>query len=259
MVEFLRMMHARNDFGVMHIPANWAYCHVNNYLDIVEGWYRQDAPTSYAEARNDIMKEAATAPVFVGENTHTAVEFLAANEDFKTSPQVQYICLLSQPHKAIISYYEKKKDYFDKLPRHQLSKSIGLKDLYELLEDFKSKNLPKPLILSSEDLYNKTHETVQSVCTYLGIPFKEESLHWEDLSENFTSFPGWYTIELTNCAKQWHSVAIASTGFTLPQSFGLDEFGNPTFEEIANPDHREICKEAYQENLHYYNLLLASK
>lgn len=259
MVEFLRMIHARNDFKVMHIPANWAYCHVNNYLDIVKGWYREDAPTSYAEAREAILKEAEIMPVFVGENTHTAVEFLAANEDFKISPQVQYICLLGEPHKAIISYYEKKKDYFEKLPRCQLSKSIGLKDLYELLEEFERKNLPKPLILRSEDLYSKTHETVQSVCSYLGIPVKEESLHWEDLSEGFTSFPGWYTIELTDCATKWHSPAIACTGFTKPISYALDEFGTPTFEEITNPEHREICKEAWQDNLKYYNLLLGSK
>lgn len=260
MVEFLRMMYARNgDFKVMHIPANWAYCHVNNYLDITQGWYRADAPTNYAEAKEAILKEAETAPVFVGENTHTAVEFLAANEDFKTSPQVQYICLLGEPHRAIISYYEQKKDYFDQLPRFQLSKSIGLKDLYGLLLDLERRNLPKPLILKSEDLYNNTHATVQSVCSYLDLPFKEESLHWEDLSADFTAFPGWYTIELTECAKKWHSPAIASTGFTKPIRYALDEFGSPTFEEIANPDHREICIEAYKENLIYYNLLLGSR
>jgi Sulfotransferase domain len=258
MVEFLRMIHARDgDFKVMHIPANWAYCHVNNYLDIVKGWYREDAPTSYVEACQTILQEAETAPVFVGENTHTAVEFLAANESFKINPQVQYICLLGEPHKSVISYYEKKKNYFDELPRSQMSKSMGLKDLYELTLEFEAKNLPKPLFLKSEDLYYNTEETVKRVCQYLDIPFKEESLHWQDLSENFTSFPGWYTIELTDCAKTWHLPAISSTGFTKPASYELDASGRPTFAEIDNPEHREICRQAYEENLVYYNLLLA--
>ncbi len=259
LVEFLRMVGNRGDFKVMHIPANWAYCHAHNYTDIAKGWYREDAPTTYAQAKADILKEVEKAPVFVGENTHTAKDFLEYDKDFIKDPRVQLVFLISNPHRAIIEYYEKKKNYFDKLPSSQLSESIGLKDLYKLLEDMKKNGLTLPLIIKSEDLYYTTKEAVQSVCDYLHVPFKEESLHWKDISENFSSFTdlGWYTIELTECSKHWHGDAIKSTGFSEPQAYALDKNHNPTFEEISNPEHRRICMQAYEENIAYYKLLLA--
>lgn len=256
MVELLRMMGERKDFKVMHIPANWAYCHVHNYLDIVKGWYREDAPQTYNQALSDILKESEDHDIFVGENTHTAVEFLMENEDFIKNPAVQFVCLISNPHNAIISYYEKKKNYFDQLPEEQLSQSIGFKDLYLLLDKIRAAGCKNPLILVSKNLYDKTELTVQTLCDYLKIPFKKEALQWANLWENFAYFPNWYTIERTECAKTWHEKAIKSTTFTQPELYALDEAGNPTFEEIENLKHREICRNAYEENIKFYRLLL---
>lgn len=58
MLEFLRMIGERGDFKVMHIPANYAYCHANDYVELVKGWYREDAPSNYVQAKEDILKEA---------------------------------------------------------------------------------------------------------------------------------------------------------------------------------------------------------
>jgi hypothetical protein len=163
--------------------------------------------------------------------------------------------LLSNPHTATISYYEKKKDYFEKLPAQQMTDSIGLKDLHSFGQELKQRGCRSPLIIKSEDLAANTSETVKAMCEYLDIPFKPESLQWKDLSENFVKFEGWYTIELTDCAKHWHGDAIKSTNFTKPLTYAVDETGKPTFEEIINPAHREICVKAYEENLVYYQLL----
>jgi len=254
LVEFLRMIGTRGDIKVMHIPANYAYCHANNYVETVKGWYRDDAPTTYSQAKEDIIEEAKKSDVIVGENTHTVNEFLKANPDFISNPDVQFMVLISEPHGSIISYYEQKKDYFDKLPETQMSASIGFEGLYNLLQELKNSDKGLPLIISTESLYYNTRETVQKVCDYLNIPFKEESLQWKDISENFTTFEseGWYTIELTECSKKWHGKAIRSTGFTEPGKYAVDTEGNPTFEEIENPKHKEICKRAYLDNLAFY-------
>ncbi len=257
MVETLRMMGERGDFKIMHIPANWAFCHVNNFTHLTKGWYRDDAPTTYAKAKEDILKEAEKADVFVGENSHTAVEFLEQNKDFMKDPRVQFVFLVRDPHCVTISYYDRKKDYFEKLTTEEFSESIGFKRMHLLLDELKQCG-KKPLIIDSKDLYYKTKETVQELCSYLSIPFIERSLQWKDISENFNSFEGWYTIELTDCAKHWHMDAIRSTGFTKPVQYAIDEKGNPTFEEIANPQHRQTCIKIYKENLSYYKLLSPS-
>lgn len=139
-----------------------------------------------------------------------------------------------------------------------MTDSVGLKGMYELLIDIKKNGGIPPLIIKSEELYFKTEETVRSLCSFLNVPFKKEALHWHDASADFVSFEqwSWYTIELTNCSKAWHMDAIKSTGFTQPETFAVDAQGNPTFEEIENPRHKEICIQAYKDNLVYYNLLM---
>ena len=256
LVQFLRMIGNRGDMKVMHIPANWAYCHEHNFLDITEGWYRQDAPTTYEEAKNDILKEVEKATVFVGENTHTANDFLAYNPEFLEDPRVSFIFLVSHPHASIIAYYRKKARYFDKLPPNQLADSIGLKGLYAVREKLLEKGIT-PVLLKTEDLFQAPEKTVRTFCEQSHIPYIEEALHWNDLSKEFKNFSdyGWYTIEETECALAWHLEAIKSTGFSEIATFVTDDQGNPTFEEISNPAHRKICIDAYNKNIKYYELL----
>ena len=260
LVEVLRMSGERKDHKVMHIPANWAYCHAHKdqgFTDIAKGWYREDAPTTYEAAKNDIYKEAEKANVFVGENTHTAKEFLEINKDFVSDPRVHFIFLVSDPHTAIINYYEKKADYFDQLPVHQMTDSLGLKGLYEFREGLIKNGYKAPLVVKSEALYFNTKPTVQQICDYLKIPFIESSLQWKDLSADFKNFSdyGWYTIELTDCAKHWHMDAIKNTRFSKPLTYET-EGGKPTFKEIKNEKHQQICMQAYEENKKYYDLLV---
>ena len=255
MVELLRWAGNNNNFKVMHIPANYAYCHANNFVKTVEGWYRADAPTTYEEAMNDISKEADKSNVFVGENTHTVNQFLPANPNFMNDPRVKFLVLIRELHGSTIDYYMQKKDYFDTLPEEQMSRSLGFEGLYNLLLEFRKNGKGLPLIISSEDLANKTDETVKRICDYLNIPFKAETLKWNDISKGFKTFTdslGWYTIELTDCSLKWHEKAIKSTGFTHIERYAVAD-GKPTFEEIENLKHREICQKAYEENLVYYN------
>ena len=261
LIELLRCVGSGSDFKVMHIPGNWAYCHKHNFTDITKGWYREGAPTTYQQTKEDIYKELAKQSVFVGENTHTAADFFQENPDFLKDPRLQLVFLISNLPGAIISYYRKKQEYFDKLPKSQMTDSIGLKGMYELLKQITSNGGKAPHFIRSEDLYIKPSKTVESLCKFLGVPFRENSLHWLDQSAQFTNFAqwGWYTIELTDCSKTWHMEAIKSTGFTKPETFAVDVKGNPTFEEIANPKHRDICMRAYRDNLPYYELLFGKR
>ena len=261
LIELLRSVGARGDFKVMHIPGNWAYCHEHNFTDITAGWYREDAPATYKKANEDIYSELKRQNVFVGENTHTAKDFFEKNPNFLHDPRLQLIFLVSDLHAAIISYYSQKQDYFDKLPATQMTDSIGLRGMYELLKQITTNGGTPPHFIKSEDLFFKPKETMQSLCTFLHIPFKENCLSWHDAGSDFTSFSqlGWYTIELTDCSKKWHGKAIASTGFTKPEVYKVDAKNNPTFEEIINPEHRAICARAYKENLPYYRLLRREK
>ncbi len=257
LVHFLRMVGNRGDMKVIHIPANWAYCHEHNYLAITEGWYRKDAPATYEAAKRDILKEAEKSSVFVGENTHTAIDFLTYNSTFIKDPRVSFIFLLCNPHSSIISYYKKKVSYFDELPESQLSASMGFKDLYTLYKELIKHGIT-PVIIKTEDLFLVPEKTINSFCQQLNIPFIEAALHWKDLSKGFKNFSdsGWYTIENTDCALHWHLNAIKSTGFNKLAAYGLDEQNAPTFEEISKPEHRRICIQAYKENIKYYNLLV---
>lgn len=253
LIETLRMMHQRGDMNVMHIPGNLAYCHVHNYLNIVQGWYRDDAPTSYAQAAAEIESMAQKGPVVVGENTHTAMEFLADNPDFANNPNVQYVFLIGDPHEITISYYDKKKDYFDQMPEEQIARSIGYKELHAFIASLRE-NGKRVFICETKSLYERPDTTIKALCTYLHILYKPEALHWSDLSANFKTFPFW-TIENTNCSLEWHSDAIRSTEFTPSQTYKVDAEGNPTFEEIENEKHHTICEKAYEENKVYYDLI----
>lgn len=225
MVEVLRMIAQRGDMLAMHIPGNLAYCHVPryidgktiNYLNIVKGWYKDEAPTTYQKTAEVIHQQAALTPVFIGENTHTATEFLTANPDFARQDNVRFVFLIGNPHHLIIDYYNKKKDYFDQLPEAQMANSVGLKDLYEFIKQLTSQH-KAVFICESEKLYSAPEATVQALCNYLQVPFMPESLHWKDISVDFTELPFW-TIENTECSRTWHMKAIQSTGFTQPPQY----------------------------------------
>lgn len=254
MTQFLRMIAQRKDFMAMHIPANFAYCYQHNDLDLVKGWYKEDAPTTYEKAYQTIQKEALKQPLFIAETSHTATEFLTANPTFITNNPVQFLILLGNVHNLTISYYEKKKEYFDKLSADQISNSIGLKALYECLLHLKKQN-KNIVICYTPDLFSKTETTVKTICQKLEIPYKPESLQWQNLDTNFTALPFW-TIETASCSRTWQQDVITSNGFTKPEQYAVDKQGNPTFEEIKNKKHREICNKAYQENKLYFDLIM---
>lgn len=254
MTQVLRMVHQRGDFTAMHIPANLAYCHEHNYLDLVKGWYKDDAPTTYQQALTEIKKAAEKKPLFIAETSHTATEFLTKNPEFVALPNVKFLVLIGNIHNLTISHYEKKKDHFDKLPPEQMSNAIGLKALYEFITELKKQN-KKVVICSSPDLFYKPESTVEKLCKELEISFLPQTLHWPDISENFSTLPFW-TIENNSCSLAWQNDAIESTGFTEPKQYTVDKQGNPTFEEIKNKKHRDICAAAYQENMQYYTLIM---
>ena len=42
-------------------------------------------------------------------------------------------------------------------------------------------------------------------------------------------------------------------------SYDVDKDGKPTFDEIKNLEHKELCIKAYEENIVYYRMLIGNR
>ncbi len=170
-------------------------------------------------------------------------DFLLEDTEFMNNPNVHFVFLLRKPHDTTISFY-KKMHRLDK----KLNDLIGYQSSYEIFEKVKDVAVNKPVIIFTEDLYNNPQETVRMFCDCFNIPFLEQALHWQNLGENFTGAQEWSEIKHPEHAHHWHGDAIKSTGISKPTSYKVDLQGNPTFEEIADTEHREAYKTAYEIN-----------
>ena len=108
----------------------------------------------------------------------------------------------------------------------------------------------------SEHLYTNTEITVKTLCNQIQIPFKSSSLNWEKLGKSFTGHEKWHEHKKKDLTHRWHGNAMQSTGFTKPRQYEIDKDGDPTFSEVADLEHRDICKKLYKENIEYYQLFL---
>lgn len=50
----------------------------------------------------------------------------------------------------------------------------------------------------------------------------------------------------------WFDKVVQSTTFNAITMYALDDKGEPTFEEVANAEHRGFYKNLYEKNLVYY-------
>lgn len=253
-VAFLRMMETRGDFAILHEPSQLAW-NLLHSPELVQNWYLPNAPRSFIEVKNIILQTAEHHNVFVKEMSFAVRDFLLNDFDLMKNPQVYFVFLVRNPHHTTISMYKKIISVFDAVA-YELSEAMGYQALYETFKTVKQHAAQEPYIMLTEDLYNNPEETIQKFCNHVGIDFKPESLHWSDLGEHFTGDQAWHEIKYKEITHHWHGDAIRSTGFSKPNSYEVDEYGNPTFAEITNPEHRDTCKKIYLEQLFYYNLLL---
>lgn len=247
-VAFLRMMETRGDFVVMNEPSQYAYISIE-FPELTDDWFHNDAFKTFEQVKQKIFELAKTSHVFVKEMSFAIEEFILQDQELINDKRVQFIFLLRNPHHQIISFYKK-------IPRWQagFSDIVGYKATYHIFEKIKSQAINKPLIILSENLYQKPYATVKNFCAAVDIEFKEHALQWEKLDQNFTG-EQWHEIKQSELTHHWHDQAIASNGFIQPHIYETDQEGNPTFTEIGDEEHKNMCKNAYQENLFYYNLM----
>lgn len=197
-----------------------------------------------------ITSLAAQQNTFVKEECFVANHYLY-NEDIIKLPNTYTVFLLRDPHQIILSFYNKNKKGFSKV-------YAEFESMWKLFEYIKSVNLRQPHIIYAEDLVKDPHKIVKQFCDYADIPFKEESLQWEDLSQNFKNDKIWYDTPYARFSKLWHGNALSTPGFIdMNRTYAFDGNGKPTFEEIEDEKARELCLKFYEEMIPYYKLFLA--
>lgn len=253
-VAFLRMMQTRGDFSIMHEPSQLAFNRLHS-PELVQSWYRPSAFQSFDEVKTVILQEAEDRNVFVKEMSFAVRDFHVTDFELMKNPNVYFVFLVRTPHATTISMYNKLKQWFDCLDI-QFRDLVGYKAQSEIFMAVKNHGFHAPYLILTEDLYTNPQNTIQKFCDHIGIEFKPESLHWSDLGASFDGQEQWHEIKYKELTNYWHSDAIGSTGFGKPRSYEIDEQGNPTFCEIENQKHREMCLKVYHEHMIYYLKLL---
>ncbi|HUD01027.1 MAG TPA: hypothetical protein VMR37_01755 [Rhabdochlamydiaceae bacterium] len=250
-VAFTRMMQARGDFEIYHEPSQYAYDKIY-YPELTAGWFRGEAIPTFEQVKSELLTKAEQKNVFAKEVSFAVEEFLLNNLTFVQNPAVQFVFLIRNPHHTAISFYYKLGVWPE-----ELNFLIGYKAEYEIFQFVKKHAVNKPFILMTEDLYNRPEETIKAFCERLEMPFLPESMHWSDLSADFTGEQEWHELKVPNITHHWHGDAIRSTGFSKPRPYEVDEQNKPTFSEIKNENHRLLIQQAYLENLPYYEKLMS--
>ena len=249
---FLRMMEARGDFESIHEPSLSPYWEIyrNSPRNLL---VRKDVPHSFEDVKKLITAKAATTNVFVKEISFSVRNFLLKDTDLIKRDNVHFVFLVRNPHHSVLSFYKKQKS--KNLKQVPFSNTIGYRDCYELLTHVKQHAVNKPCIIFSEDLYTEPEATIALFCNFLKIPYKVDALAWKNLNEASASI-SWKEFKTKKLLDTWHSDAIKSSGFHKPTEYKVDANGKPTFEEVANEQHKKTCEYAYTENLTYYQQLL---
>lgn len=251
-VAFLRMMQARDDFQIIHEPSIHPHA-LLYYPELTQEWFSGNTFKTFDNVTQEILKAAHESNVFIKDMSWGTKKVLEINSELLGNPDIYFVFLVRNPHHSIISFYKKIPIYQD-----SFSFLIGYKSLYEVYKLLEGKTVHKPLIIYSEDLYQNPEKTIAKFCDTVGILFEPDSLSWNNMGNNFTG-KEWCEDKSPSEIYHWHGEAIKSSGFTQPTSYKEDSNGNPTFEEIIDPEHRIMCIKAYEENMVYYNLIKKEK
>jgi len=241
---FLRMMRARGDFKILYEPGMSQWYHLGKPIN-------SSSKKSFGPMKKKILDELQKGSIFIKELQYSALGY-ALDEEILKNPDTYYVFLLRDPHHVCLSYHSRQPYACNQWP--YLLSSESLWTAYKIIE---TEGMRKPFLIDSDALAERAEEIVPQLCAYLGIPHIPESLHWEDLSENFQEKVEWGDTPEYKLNWHWNEQAITTTGFTPSLShYKCDENGSPTFEEIKNTQLRAAWKKVYEESMPYYNQLL---
>ncbi len=235
---------------VFNENSQYAFALTTPYKDAVKPWFRDNAPTTFAEVKERVFKALRNNNVLMKEESIAVSKFIPEDEEFIKNPAIRFVFLVRNPHHAVISFYQKSGVF------EGFSNFLGYKAILDIYNAVREKGAIHPLIIiHSEDLYNKPKETMEKFCSDVEIPYDDAALTWEPLGDDFTGEKEWHEIKVQEKTKYWHREAMESSGFKKPSEYAVDENGSPTFAEISDVEDQKACQKAYTENMDAYLMI----
>ena len=250
---FERSMKARGDFKIVHEPfwqfnlkreLNFKDIHENEGMGKIS---RESKTVQEIIDAIDSLADSSQSPVFVKDFAATTAYEFMNNEAYVKRSDVQFVFLFREPEKTILSYFRMLRAMPEEIRfAWDPPRLMSYRTLLEFYQFVASTKGIAPVLIQADDLATNPKGIIEKVCSAVGIPFLEKSLHWE---------PG-YQEEWHPRAGLWHTGATNSTGFVstknLPGKLTLDQ---------TTEEERNLFEKIYSENRESYETLksLATK
>jgi hypothetical protein len=157
---FLRMMHQRGDFDVVHEP----------FSHLMDFGTAELAGTRYGDERSlmdALLTMAARRPVFVKDTTDFHYPGVLMADDFLAA--ATHTFMVRHPREAIASHY--------RLNPRVTRDEIGFARLREIYDAVRRVG-GEPVVVDSDDLVDRPAATVRAYCAAVGVPFRGKALSW---------------------------------------------------------------------------------
>jgi hypothetical protein len=191
---FARMMAERADRAVVHEPFSLV-------VDFGQAKVGDAVAHDQKEVIAQLRQLSARGPVFFKDTTDFHYPDVLADTAFLT--QATHTFIIRHPAEAIASHRRLTPD----LGRDE----IGFARLYEIFDAVRTATGSAPVVVDSDDLLERPHETVRAYCDAVGIPFVPQALSWQ---------PGMR--EEWAATSRWHESTSRTTGFATPHSRPAD-------------------------------------
>lgn len=182
---FARMMAERADRLVVHEPFSQA-------VDFGESKVGGQVAHDEREVITHLRALAGEELVFFKDTTDFHYPRVLADAEFLS--QATHTFIIRHPAEAIASHL--------KLNPELGRDEIGFAWLYEIFDAVRAATGAAPVVVDSDDLIQRPHETVHAYCEAVGIPFLPEALSWE---------PG--VREEWQATARWHEATSRTSGF----------------------------------------------
>jgi Sulfotransferase domain len=182
---FARMMAERNDRVVVHEP-------LSQVTDFGEAKVGDRVVHSEREVLAALRAIAAQRPVFFKDTTDFRYPEVLADRAFLAAATHTFI--IRHPAEAIASHH--------KLNPNLGRDEIGFARLHELFTAVQAATGGTPVVIDSDDLLDRTADTVRAYCSAVGIPVLPDALSWQ---------PGMRSE--WRATSRWHESTSATSGF----------------------------------------------
>lgn len=180
------MFAERGDYVALHEP----FSHIKDFGEALVGERVVHAENELIAA---IRQSAASAPLFFKDTTDFHYPGLLADSAFLADAVHTFI--VRHPAEAIASHYALN----PALDRDE----VGFARLAEIYDAVVAVTGVSPVVIDSDDLVSRPHETVRAYCEAVGVPFISRALSWT---------PG--MLDAWRTTRRWHESTSSTGGFT---------------------------------------------